>query len=109
MSDVLKDLHKVKLKSVERSPGGTPAAKSGKNIPGKKDPADSASFIKEALQKKFAHLSKVRRSTSPDRAKDDKDWMDSPPKFGQHLLRKPRPRAPPRKKILPQAAANVTS
>jgi len=116
MSDVLKDLHKVKLKSVERSPGGTPLGKlkdgkaEGKG-PRKQEPVDSATFIQEALRKKFARVSRTRRrdSVSPDRSRDDmKEWAESPPKFGQHMLRKRNQTTPKMKKLpvpLPVKAA----
>jgi len=93
MSDVLKDLHKVKLKSVDRkedenqwrSPGGTPMNK--KSLPPlkKKQPVDSATFIQEALRRKFSRISKEKRNESSE---DLKEWSDSPPRFGQHMLKK---------------------
>jgi len=93
MSDVLKDLNKVKLKSVDRSPGGTVLKKKGKPIPAM-EPEDPAALIAAALRKKFAFRNKSdspdvkRRSRSPHR--DDNEWAasESPPKFGQHMLRK---------------------
>ncbi|KAK2558255.1 Mitochondrial fission regulator 2 [Acropora cervicornis] len=51
MADVLKGLGKVKLRSVERSPGGTPLRKT----PLPADGNDPASIIAQALKKKFAH------------------------------------------------------
>ncbi|KAM9779241.1 mitochondrial fission regulator 2 [Syngnathus typhle] len=52
--DVLKDLNQVKLRSVERSPGGTPVprrrSRGGRATP----PKDPASLIAEALKRKFA-------------------------------------------------------
>ncbi|XP_076804283.1 mitochondrial fission regulator 1-like isoform X2 [Clavelina lepadiformis] len=95
MSDVLKDLHKVKLKSISRSPSGTPMG--NKKPPRKPDPTDPAAFIAEALRKKFANHHRVSESpeNSPNlglrrtkHAVQDKEWENSPPKFGQHLLKK---------------------
>ncbi|XP_028857896.1 mitochondrial fission regulator 2-like [Denticeps clupeoides] len=53
MLDVLKDLNKVKLRMVERSPGGTPVRKRRSKGPG--CPSDPVALISEALRKKFAH------------------------------------------------------
>jgi len=93
MSDVLKDLHKVKLKSVDRkedehnwrSPGGTPMNKKSLPPNKKKEPVDSATFIQEALRRKFSRISKEKRNESTE---DLKEWTDSPPRFGQHMLKK---------------------
>ncbi|KAL0967119.1 hypothetical protein UPYG_G00248020 [Umbra pygmaea] len=54
MLDVLKNLNQVKLRSVERSPGGTPVRRrrSKKGVAGLSDPA---AMIAEALKRKFAH------------------------------------------------------
>ncbi|KAJ8275285.1 hypothetical protein COCON_G00099100 [Conger conger] len=55
MLDVLKDLTQVKLRSVERSPGGTPMRKRSKKVVALGDPA---ALIAEALKRKFAHRHK---------------------------------------------------
>ncbi|KAJ8008707.1 hypothetical protein DPEC_G00081210 [Dallia pectoralis] len=53
MLDVLKDLKQVKLRSVERSPGGTPVrTQPRKAVVCASDPA---AMIAEALKRKFAH------------------------------------------------------
>ncbi|KAG9347670.1 hypothetical protein JZ751_005243 [Albula glossodonta] len=52
MLDVLKDLNQVKLRAVERSPGGTPVRKRSKKAVASGDPA---ALIAEALKRKFAH------------------------------------------------------
>jgi len=96
MSDVLKDLNKVKLKSVDRSPGGTVLKKKG-GKPMPIEPEDPAALIAAALRKKFAFRNKsdspeVKRSRSPTR--DDEWAANSPPKFGQHLLKKRKPPVP---------------
>ncbi|KAK3519370.1 hypothetical protein QTP70_026856 [Hemibagrus guttatus] len=53
MLDVLKDLNQVKLRTVERSPGGTPARK--RRSKGTVSSSDPAALIAEALKRKFAH------------------------------------------------------
>ncbi|KAG9269799.1 mitochondrial fission regulator 2 [Astyanax mexicanus] len=54
MLDVLKDINKVKLRSVERSPGGTPVRKR-RSKGGPASLSDPAALIAEALKRKFAH------------------------------------------------------
>ncbi|XP_060609400.2 mitochondrial fission regulator 2 [Anolis sagrei] len=54
MMDVLKDINKVKLRAVERSPGGTPLPKTKKKMLSQWDPA---AIIAEALKEKFASRS----------------------------------------------------
>ncbi|KAI8773218.1 mitochondrial fission regulator 2 [Biomphalaria glabrata] len=49
MAHVLKDLSNVKLKAVQRSPGGTPMRRKPLSVP-----SDPASIIAQALKKKFA-------------------------------------------------------
>ncbi|XP_062981778.1 mitochondrial fission regulator 2 [Elgaria multicarinata webbii] len=51
MMDVLKDINKVKLRAVERSPGGTPVPPKKKRMQSQWDPA---ALISEALKEKFA-------------------------------------------------------
>uniref|UniRef100_A0A3Q2XZF1 Mitochondrial fission regulator n=1 Tax=Hippocampus comes TaxID=109280 RepID=A0A3Q2XZF1_HIPCM len=53
MLDVLKDLNQVKLRSVERSPGGTPVQRR-RRIGGGAVAKDPAALIAEALKRKFA-------------------------------------------------------
>uniref|UniRef100_UPI0037E76C9C mitochondrial fission regulator 2 n=1 Tax=Semicossyphus pulcher TaxID=241346 RepID=UPI0037E76C9C len=53
MLDVLKDLNQVKLRSVERSPGGTPVRKR-RSKGGPASLSDPAALIAEALKRKFA-------------------------------------------------------
>ncbi|CAB1339736.1 unnamed protein product, partial [Coregonus sp. 'balchen'] len=53
MLDVLNDLNQVKLRSVQRSPGGTPVRRRRSN--GTVLLSDPASMIAEALRRKFAH------------------------------------------------------
>lgn len=92
MADVLKGLGKVKLRSVERSPGGTPLRKT----PLPADGNDPASIIAQALKKKFAHRRR-HEVNSPDANKENNSSMSpfgtppsSPTKqipFGPHLLK----------------------
>ncbi|NXX48820.1 MTFR2 regulator, partial [Tricholaema leucomelas] len=54
MMDVLKDLNKVQLRAVERSPGGTPLSKPKKRQSSEWDPV---ALLTHALKQKFAHRS----------------------------------------------------
>ncbi|KAM4534118.1 mitochondrial fission regulator 1 isoform 2-T2 [Odontesthes bonariensis] len=85
MLDVLKDINKVKLRSVKSRPvEDDTRAKS-------KEPADAAALIAEALKRKFAH--RYRQNS----VQDDKDDFCLPvreakpvtetPLFGQHMLK----------------------
>ncbi|KAF0021692.1 hypothetical protein F2P81_026055 [Scophthalmus maximus] len=85
MLDVLKDMSKVKLRSVKSRPvEGVANAKSGA-------PTDAATLIAEALKRKFAH--RYRH----DSEHNDKDDFKLPvpdvkprtetPLFGQHMLK----------------------
>lgn len=92
MTDVLKGLGKVKLRSVERSPGGTPLRKA----PLPSDGNDPASIIAQALKKKFAHR-RSQEANSPDTNKENNSPgspFGTPPlspikpiPFGPHLLK----------------------
>ncbi|XP_016359328.1 mitochondrial fission regulator 2-like isoform X2 [Sinocyclocheilus anshuiensis] len=53
MLEVLKDMNQVKLRSVERSPGGTPVRR--RRSKGLAFSSDPAALIAEALKRKFAH------------------------------------------------------
>ncbi|XP_051948089.1 mitochondrial fission regulator 2 [Xyrauchen texanus] len=53
MLEVLRDLNQVKLRSVERSPGGTPVKR--RKSKGMACSSDPAALIAEALKRKFAH------------------------------------------------------
>ncbi|RXN17989.1 mitochondrial fission regulator 2-like protein [Labeo rohita] len=53
MLEVLKDMNQVKLRSVERSPGGTPVKR--RRSKGVAYSSDPAALIAEALKRKFAH------------------------------------------------------
>ncbi|EGD77616.1 hypothetical protein PTSG_08711 [Salpingoeca rosetta] len=101
MADVLKDLGTVKLRSVQRSPGGTPiASRKRESMPATNDPA---ALIAAALKKKFAQRRKAMREDEEE--EDDEDWADKEneiiarrktkaaaakeqPAFGRHLLKK---------------------
>ncbi|XP_015686052.1 mitochondrial fission regulator 2-like, partial [Protobothrops mucrosquamatus] len=54
MMDVLKDINNVKLRAIEKSPGGTPLPKRNKI---KQSQWDPAALIAEALKEKFASQS----------------------------------------------------
>ena len=68
MADVLKGLGTVKLKSVQRSPGGTPVCDRKKSVPASTDPA---ALIAAALKRKFAQRRKAMRGEGGD--EDDED------------------------------------
>ncbi|XP_034006736.1 mitochondrial fission regulator 1 [Trematomus bernacchii] len=86
MLDVLKDIGKVKLRSVKSRPGeGDSKMKSS-------EPLDAASLIAEALKRKFAHR---YRNDSESEDKEDfklpipdvKPRTEALPLFGQHMLK----------------------
>ncbi|NXT51284.1 MTFR2 regulator, partial [Pluvianellus socialis] len=52
MMDVLKDLNKVQLRAIERSPGGTPLSRPKKRLSSDWDPV---ALLTHALKQKFAH------------------------------------------------------
>ncbi|XP_061668862.1 mitochondrial fission regulator 2 [Syngnathoides biaculeatus] len=86
MLDVLKDLKQVKLRSVERSPGGTPVSRShSKGGPAVSN--DPAILIAEALKRKFAQQ---RHNDSSDKENSlDSSPIGSPdsPKMFHHARR----------------------
>ncbi|XP_040821428.1 mitochondrial fission regulator 2 isoform X2 [Ochotona curzoniae] len=82
MRDVLKDLNKVKLRAVERSPGGRPIHKRKRPAP----PWDPVALISHALKKKFAF------QEEDSFEKENQSWASSPfsspetSRFGRHIL-----------------------
>ncbi|XP_018423846.1 PREDICTED: mitochondrial fission regulator 1 [Nanorana parkeri] len=81
MLDVLKDMNRVKLRSVKRTPDELK--------PKPSDPADPATLIAEALKKKFAY-----RYRSDSQGESDKPFPKIEPKkaaetpmFGPHMLK----------------------
>ncbi|XP_019622713.1 PREDICTED: LOW QUALITY PROTEIN: mitochondrial fission regulator 1-like [Branchiostoma belcheri] len=84
MMAVLKDMSNVKLRSVERSPGGTPI----RQKPKESDAQDPAALIAQALRRKFAHRKQIG---SPDQLDKENDWpspeTSGSPKFGRSLLK----------------------
>ncbi|XP_045150530.1 mitochondrial fission regulator 2 [Echinops telfairi] len=80
MLDVLKDMHQVKLRAVERSPGGRPIHKRKRQNP----PWDPVSLISHALKQKFA----FQDDDSFER--ENRSWESSPfsspetSRFGHH-------------------------
>ncbi|XP_069091309.1 mitochondrial fission regulator 2 isoform X1 [Pleurodeles waltl] len=85
MMDVLKDLNKIRLRAVERSPGGTPIMKKEKKQNSLSDPA---ALIASALKQKFAH-----HKNDDSFGKENQSYEGSPfsspetPVFGRHLLK----------------------
>ncbi|XP_004587390.3 mitochondrial fission regulator 2 isoform X2 [Ochotona princeps] len=80
MREVLKDLNKVKLRAVERSPGGRPIHKRKRPAP----PWDPVDLISHALRKKFAF------QEEDSFEKENQSWASSPfsspetSRFGRH-------------------------
>lgn len=86
MLDVLKDLNQVKLRSVKRSPGGTPV-KRRRSKGGTAILSDPAALIAEALKRKFSHY---RHNASSDKENSlEVSPFGSPeaPKVPQHNRR----------------------
>lgn len=86
MLDVLKDLNQVKLRSVKRSPGGTPVKKR-RSKGGAVILSDPAALIAEALKRKFSHY---RHNVSSDKENSlEVSPFGSPetPKVPQHTRR----------------------
>lgn len=93
MAEVLKGLGTVKLRAVQRSPGGTPLRTEKPRLSDSQDPA---TLIALALKKKFA--GRVLHSPySPYSPESEENEYDSPEKhsapFGQHVLKKTRTRS----------------
>ncbi|XP_073505364.1 mitochondrial fission regulator 2-like isoform X1 [Phyllobates terribilis] len=55
MMDVLKGMNSIKLRAVERSPGGKPSTRKDKKKRSLNDPTDPAAIIAKAWKHKFAH------------------------------------------------------
>ncbi|KAG9347967.1 hypothetical protein JZ751_003986 [Albula glossodonta] len=83
MLDVLKDMGKVKLRSVKSRPEEGHA----KSKPG--DPTDAASLIAEALKRKFAHRYRSDSQSESDFSLPAPEVKAHPeqPMFGQHMLK----------------------
>ncbi|XP_067840915.1 mitochondrial fission regulator 2 [Heptranchias perlo] len=83
MMDVLKDMHNVKLRVVERSPGGTPM---GKKSAIKATVSDPAALIAAALKRKFAHRY-INDSSDKENESFEFSPLSSPEtsRFGRHL------------------------
>ncbi|NXT82657.1 MTFR2 regulator, partial [Zapornia atra] len=73
MMDVLKDLNKVQLRAVERSPGGTPLSKPKKRQSSDWDPV---ALLTHALKQKFAHKDDDEEDDSLD--KENRSFDSSP-------------------------------
>ncbi|KAH0622325.1 hypothetical protein JD844_024523 [Phrynosoma platyrhinos] len=84
MMDVLKDINKVKLRAVERSPGGTPLPKMKKKIQSQWDPA---AVIAEALKQKFSSQRNGDDSFDKENRSYDSSPFSSPktPMVGCHI------------------------
>ncbi|XP_007891201.1 mitochondrial fission regulator 2 isoform X1 [Callorhinchus milii] len=104
--DVLKDIHNVKLRVVERSPGGTVA---GKKPAKKASVSDPAALIADALKRKFAHKF-INDSSDKENTSFETSPLSSPEtsRFGlQHLKSAGKPNVLGPSKILQSASVNV--
>ncbi|XP_053315153.1 mitochondrial fission regulator 2 [Spea bombifrons] len=85
MMDVLKDINTVRLRAVERSPGGTPLTRKDKKRRSLNDPA---AIIAHALKKKFAYRQNDDSFDKENRSHEDSAFSSpETPQFGRHLLR----------------------
>ncbi|KFR07375.1 Mitochondrial fission regulator 2, partial [Opisthocomus hoazin] len=75
MMDVLKDLNKVQLRAVERSPGGTPLSKPKKRRSSDWDPV---AVLTHALKQKFAHKNDEDDSLDKENRSFDSSPFSSP-------------------------------
>ncbi|XP_063773462.1 mitochondrial fission regulator 2 isoform X2 [Pseudophryne corroboree] len=85
MLDVLKDMNSIRLRAVERSPGGTPLASKNKKRRSLNDPA---AIIAHALKQKFAHRHKDDSFDKENRSHEESPFSSPEnPMFGRHLLK----------------------
>uniref|UniRef100_UPI00398F7B80 mitochondrial fission regulator 2 n=1 Tax=Pristiophorus japonicus TaxID=55135 RepID=UPI00398F7B80 len=105
MMDVLKDMQNVKLRVVERSPGGTPI---GKKSAIKAPISDPAALIADALKRKFAHRY-INDSSDKENESFEFSPLSSPEtsRFGQHLLKHEKPNILKTGKILQPTNVNI--
>ncbi|NWS95387.1 MTFR2 regulator, partial [Mionectes macconnelli] len=75
MMDVLKDLNKVQLRAVERSPGGTPLSRHQKRQSSDWDPV---ALLTHALKQKFAHKNYEDDSLDKENRSFDNSPFSSP-------------------------------
>nr|XP_046228653.1 mitochondrial fission regulator 2 [Scatophagus argus]XP_046228654.1 mitochondrial fission regulator 2 [Scatophagus argus] len=86
MLHVLKDLSQVKLRSVKRSPGGTPVRKR-RSRGGAASVNDPAALIAEALKRKFAHHHHNNSSDKENSLELSPFGSPEPPKVPLHTRR----------------------
>ncbi|XP_039593886.1 mitochondrial fission regulator 2 [Polypterus senegalus] len=85
MLDVLKDINKVQLRAVERSPGGTPVMRKDRKRVSLSDPA---ALIADALKRKFAHRQKEDSFDKENRSFDTSPFgSPETPKPSRHILK----------------------
>ncbi|NXH17084.1 MTFR2 regulator, partial [Bucco capensis] len=75
MMDVLKDLNKVQLRAIERSPGGTPLSRPKKRQSSEWDPV---AVLTHALRQKFAHRNDEDDSLDKENHSFDSSPFSSP-------------------------------
>ncbi|KAM8945545.1 mitochondrial fission regulator 2 [Pelodytes ibericus] len=104
MMDILKGINTIRLRSVERSPGGTPLTRKDKKRRSLNDPA---AIIAQALKQKFAHR-RCDDSFDKENRSHEESAFSSPetPQFGRHLL-KPVGSRNQRKQVLMTTEPNV--
>ncbi|KAK1806536.1 hypothetical protein P4O66_005054, partial [Electrophorus voltai] len=83
MLDVLKDMGKVKLRSIKNRP------KEGHPKPKTSEPTDAATLIAEALKRKFAHRYRANSECEGNFSLPPQESKPHPeaPAFGQHMLK----------------------
>ncbi|XP_030303928.1 mitochondrial fission regulator 2 [Calypte anna] len=79
MMDVLKDLNKVQLRAIERSPGGTPLSRPKKRQSSDWDPV---ALLTHALKQKFAHKNDDDDSLDKENQSFDSSSFSSPEMVG---------------------------
>ncbi|XP_075718610.1 mitochondrial fission regulator 2 isoform X2 [Rhinoderma darwinii] len=88
MMDVLKGMNSIRLRAVERSPGGTPLTKKDQRRRSLNDPTDPASIIARALKQKFAHRHEDDAIDKENRSYEESSFSSpETPMFGRHLLK----------------------
>ncbi|XP_075056776.1 mitochondrial fission regulator 2 [Mixophyes fleayi] len=85
MLDVLKGMNSIRLRAVERSPGGTPLTSKYKKRCSLNDPA---AIIAHALKQKFAHRQNDDLFDKENRSHEESPFSSpETPMFGRHLLK----------------------
>ncbi|XP_073516531.1 mitochondrial fission regulator 2-like [Phyllobates terribilis] len=87
MMDVLKGMNSIKLRAVERTPGGKPSTRKDKKKRSLNDPTDPAAIIAKAWKHKFAHRNGGDVVNKENRSHEESPFSSpNGPLFGRHLL-----------------------